>query len=72
MAARVATGRRILLVMYPEVAQTMLAEGRRRQWREKLTWISPDDGIAVNVINPSHPAADTSTASPSSRYIQSN
>lgn len=52
LAARVATGRRIFLVMYPELAQTMLAEGSRRHWREKLTWISPDGGNAVTVINP--------------------
>jgi hypothetical protein len=52
LAARVATGRRILLVMYPELAQTMLAEGRRRHWREKFTWISPDGGIPITTINP--------------------
>ncbi len=64
LAARVATGRRIVLAMYPELAQTMLAEGRRRHWREKFTWLSPDDGIAITIINPS------STASPSSGYVQ--
>jgi hypothetical protein len=52
LAARVATGKRIFLVMYPDVAQTMLAEGRRRHWREKFTWISPDGGIPITTINP--------------------
>jgi hypothetical protein len=51
LAARVATGRRILLVMYPQLAQEMLAEGSRRHWREKLTWISPDGGTEVTAIN---------------------
>ena len=52
LAARVATGRRISLAMYPELAQAMLTEGSRRHWREKLTWISPDGGTAVTIINP--------------------
>ncbi len=52
LAARVATGKRIFLLMYPDLAQTMLAEGRHRHWREKLTWISPDGGIPIATINP--------------------
>jgi hypothetical protein len=52
LAARVATGRRIFLIMYKEAAQTMLTEGRRRNWREESTWISPDGGIPITTINP--------------------
>jgi hypothetical protein len=62
LAARVAAARRVLLVTYPEVAQAMLAQGRDRPWLQKLTWVSPDNGIAVTVIEPAHSAADTSTA----------
>jgi hypothetical protein len=67
LAAKVAAGRRILLVMYPELAQAMLAEGSRRHWREELTWISPDEGVAVTIINPKNPAGDANTPSPSRR-----
>jgi hypothetical protein len=52
LAARVATGRRIFLVMYGELEQTMLAEGRRRHWRERFAWISPDGGVPITIINP--------------------
>ncbi len=52
LAGRVATGRRIFLVMYPELTQTMLTEGRSRHWQEQLALISPDRGIAVIAINP--------------------
>jgi hypothetical protein len=67
LAARVATGKRIFLVTYPEVAQAMLTEGQRRRWREALTWTSPDSGVAIAVIDPWRPAADASTTSPASR-----
>jgi hypothetical protein len=62
LAARVAAGRRVFLVTYPEVAPAILAEGRDRPWLGKLTWVSPDRGIAVTVIEPAHPAAETSSA----------
>ena len=67
LAGQVAAGRRILLVTYPEVAEAMLAEGHDRAWREQLTWISPDNGIAVTTIDPGRRAADASSASPTSR-----
>jgi Dolichyl-phosphate-mannose-protein mannosyltransferase len=67
LAARVATGKRVLLVTYPEVAQSMLADGRQPPWRERLAWISPDGGIAVTVIDPRRPATDPSAAAPASR-----
>jgi len=51
LAARVATGKRVLLVTYPDVSQAMLAEGRQQPWRERLAWTSPDGGIAVIVID---------------------
>ena len=69
LAARVAAGKHVLLVLYPELAQAMLAEGRDRPWREQLTWISPDGGVTVISIEAAHPAADASTASPESRWI---
>jgi hypothetical protein len=62
LAARVAAGKRVLLVTYPEVAQAVFAEGRDRPWLEKLAWVSPDQGIAVTVLESAHPAADTSAA----------
>ena len=62
LAARVAAGRRVLLVTYPEVAQAVFAEGRDRPWLEKQAWVSPDRGVAVTVIESAHPAADTSAA----------
>ena len=64
LAARVAAGRRVLLVTYPEVARAMLTEGRDRPWRERLTWISPDHGIIVTTIDSGRPAADASAAPP--------
>ena len=52
LTARVAAGKRIFLVTYPEVAQAMLAESRQHPWRERLAWLSPDGGIAVTAIDP--------------------
>jgi len=52
LGAKVATGQRIFLVMYPDLAQTMLADGRRRSWRLRLAWNSPDNGITIVVVNP--------------------
>jgi hypothetical protein len=52
LAARVATGKRVFLVTYPEIARAMLAEGRQRPWRERLAWLSPDGGVAVTAIDP--------------------
>jgi hypothetical protein len=67
LAARVATGKRVFLVTYPEVARAMLAEGRQRPWQERLAWLSPDTGIAITAIDPGPPAADPSASSPASR-----
>jgi Dolichyl-phosphate-mannose-protein mannosyltransferase len=66
LAARVAS-RRVFLVIYPEVAQAMLAEGRQRPWRERLAWLSPDGGIAVTAIDPGPQATDPSAASSANR-----
>lgn len=52
LAGLVATGRRILLVLYPGQVRAVLADGRRRNWPEQLAWSSPDNGSAVMVINP--------------------
>lgn len=52
LAAKAATGQRIFLVLYPDQAQRMLAEGARLNWRQSSAWISPDNGIVVTAINP--------------------
>jgi hypothetical protein len=67
LAARVAAGKRVLLVTYPEVAQAIAVEGRQRPWRELSAWISPDGGTAVTVIDPAPAAADPGAASPPGR-----
>ena len=67
LAGRVATGRRVFLVAFPEVAQAMLAEGRKRPWQERLAWLSPDNGIAVTAIDPGPAPAEPSAGVPASR-----
>lgn len=51
LAAKVASGRRIFLVLYPEEAQLVLDQGRRRHWMQQVAWTTP--GITVALINPS-------------------
>jgi len=45
-------GRRIVLILYPDQVQALMADGRDRHWRERLAWTAPDDGSAVMLINP--------------------
>ena len=52
LAGLVATGRRIVLVLYPGQVRAVLADGRRRNWPEQLAWSSADNGSAVVVVNP--------------------
>ena len=52
LAAMVASGRRIVLVLYPSEAQALLADGKRNNWHEQLAWSSADHGTAVVLVNP--------------------
>jgi hypothetical protein len=53
LAAMVASGQRIFLVLYPSEVKAELDEARRRNWAQRVAWISPDQGVMVTLINPS-------------------
>ncbi len=52
LAPRVATGQRIFLLLYPDQAPSMLAEGARRKWHQQLKWTAPDNAATAILINP--------------------
>ncbi len=52
LAPRVAAGHRIFLLLYPDQAPSMLAEGARRKWHQQLAWTAPDGAASAILINP--------------------
>ena len=52
LAARFASGRRWWIIMYPQQAQALLEEGRKRGWHESVEWLTPERNVAAVLIGP--------------------
>jgi hypothetical protein len=47
LGRQLASGRPVLLLLYPEEAKPMLAAGEQRDWNERVLWTSPDGGVTA-------------------------
>lgn len=46
------TGKRIVLLLYPEMASAMIAQAQQRHWQAQLVWNSPDGGASALMLTP--------------------
>jgi hypothetical protein len=47
MRPQIATGRRIFVILYPDWAETVLAEAGARGWQHELAWSLPGGGVQI-------------------------
>jgi hypothetical protein len=52
LAARVAAGGRLWLLMYPGQAEELFSAGQRRIWNLTYEWVTPERSVAAILINP--------------------